>query len=161
MTGPVRHLTASAVVLDERRGRVLLIWHKASRLWMFPGGHIDAGEAPHEAALREVMEETGLPATIVNTAPWLPGLPSAWVTDEYPAPAKPARPGKPAEAAHSHVDLLFLAVADSMAPTAPALDEVSAARWAPIAGLATLPPNLRREVPRLAYLALEVVRDLM
>lgn len=29
-------------------------------LWTNPGGHMDAGETPHEAALREVFEETGL-----------------------------------------------------------------------------------------------------
>ncbi|MBI3566410.1 MAG: NUDIX domain-containing protein, partial [Elusimicrobia bacterium] len=31
-------------------------------LWLPPGGHIDEGETPDQAALREVKEETGLEA---------------------------------------------------------------------------------------------------
>jgi len=34
--------------------------HKLLGLWLQPGGHIDPGEEPWEAALREAAEETGL-----------------------------------------------------------------------------------------------------
>jgi 8-oxo-dGTP pyrophosphatase MutT (NUDIX family) len=38
--------------------------------WEFPGGHLDPGEQPYEAALREFLEETGLTmpidATVIN-----------------------------------------------------------------------------------------------
>ena len=54
------HLTSSAVVLSERG--VLLHRHKRLGLWLQPGGHIDAGEDPADAATREVLEETGLVA---------------------------------------------------------------------------------------------------
>ena len=52
------HVTASAVVVG-RRGTVL---HRHRRLgrWMQPGGHVDRGESPPAAALRESEEETGL-----------------------------------------------------------------------------------------------------
>ena len=33
--------------------------------WVFPKGHIEAGESPEEAALREVREESGVVATII------------------------------------------------------------------------------------------------
>ena len=33
--------------------------------WIFPKGHIEAGETPERAALREVLEEAGVRATIV------------------------------------------------------------------------------------------------
>jgi 8-oxo-dGTP pyrophosphatase MutT (NUDIX family) len=36
--------------------------------WVFPKGWIDPGETPEEAALREVREETGIRAQIVNVA---------------------------------------------------------------------------------------------
>lgn len=37
--------------------------------WVLPKGHIDAGEAPDAAALREVMEETGITASIIGPIP--------------------------------------------------------------------------------------------
>ncbi len=34
--------------------------------WVFPKGHMEAGESEHETALREVKEETGLDVTFVD-----------------------------------------------------------------------------------------------
>jgi ADP-ribose pyrophosphatase YjhB (NUDIX family) len=48
-----------------RGGKTLLLKHKKLGLWLPPGGHIDEGETPDEAALREVREETGLEADFV------------------------------------------------------------------------------------------------
>ena len=43
--------------------------------WQMPQGGIDAGEDPHTAALRELTEETGVPATqvtiLAESAQWL------------------------------------------------------------------------------------------
>jgi 8-oxo-dGTP pyrophosphatase MutT (NUDIX family) len=52
------HVTGSAIVVGPRG--VLLLKHKRLGLWLQPGGHIDPGETPWEAALREAQEETGL-----------------------------------------------------------------------------------------------------
>jgi 8-oxo-dGTP pyrophosphatase MutT (NUDIX family) len=52
------HVTASAIVVG-RRGTVLHL-HKRLGRWMQPGGHIDPGEEPPEAAVREAVEELGL-----------------------------------------------------------------------------------------------------
>ncbi|GAB4155376.1 MAG: hypothetical protein Fur0021_22690 [Candidatus Promineifilaceae bacterium] len=46
-------------MVDER-GQVLLVQRDDSRTWAPPGGAMDAGEMPPEAAAREVEEETGL-----------------------------------------------------------------------------------------------------
>lgn len=41
--------------------------NRAGRLeWCLPKGHIEAGETPEEAAIREVAEETGIDADIIR-----------------------------------------------------------------------------------------------
>ena len=53
---------AACVILDGD-GRVLLVHHTYGRLnWELPGGLAEAGEAPDQTAIRELLEETGLHA---------------------------------------------------------------------------------------------------
>ena len=51
--------SAAAVVFDDA-GRILLIKHRDTDTWVTPGGAIEPGETPAEAAVREMWEETGL-----------------------------------------------------------------------------------------------------
>jgi 8-oxo-dGTP pyrophosphatase MutT (NUDIX family) len=72
------HVTAS-VFCVSRLG-VALHRHRRLGIWLQPGGHVDEGEAPDAAALRELMEETGIaavhlvPSRLVHVAvhdvPW-------------------------------------------------------------------------------------------
>ena len=50
----------------SRRGRykVAVVYREARRDWTFPKGKLDEGESFEEAALREVVEETGITAVI-------------------------------------------------------------------------------------------------
>lgn len=48
--------------LVHKEGKVLLVKVqnlKGERVWTFPKGHLEKGETPRQAALREVEEETG------------------------------------------------------------------------------------------------------
>jgi 8-oxo-dGTP pyrophosphatase MutT (NUDIX family) len=64
------HVTGSAIVLASD-GRTVLHRHKRLGLWLQPGGHLDPGESPADAALREAVEETGLPLRHPDTGPRL------------------------------------------------------------------------------------------
>jgi 8-oxo-dGTP pyrophosphatase MutT (NUDIX family) len=51
--------SAAVAVFDERK-RLLLGLHADRNIWVLPGGLIEPGELPADAALREAWEETGL-----------------------------------------------------------------------------------------------------
>jgi 8-oxo-dGTP pyrophosphatase MutT (NUDIX family) len=144
ITKNTRHATASMVILDPDAAAVLLIWHVATGKWMFPGGHVDPGETPAEAAEREVREETGLGVRVLSMVPW--------DVAEHRAPAKPHK-GEPA---HYHIDHLFIGVADSRWPLSATGDEgAPTALWVPIADLHSV--DARVDVPALAPRALREV----
>ena len=56
-----RHFTVAVFVVHA--GRVLLHYHRKLGKWLPPGGHIEDDELPDDAALREVLEETGIRAS--------------------------------------------------------------------------------------------------
>lgn len=53
--------------------------------WQMPQGGIDAGEAPLDAALRELREETGVPASAVEVLAEAPD----WIAYDLPAELVP------------------------------------------------------------------------
>lgn len=55
-TGGVR------VIIPDEAGKILMVkqYHEGKDIWMVPGGAIEEGENAAEAAMREVLEETGL-----------------------------------------------------------------------------------------------------
>ena len=59
-----RHFTVAAFVVWE--GNVLLHQHRKLGMWLPPGGHIEKDELPDDAAVREVLEETGIKVELVG-----------------------------------------------------------------------------------------------
>lgn len=47
------------VLISKYKGKLVLVRHKERSTWEIPGGHIEVGETPDEAAARELVEETG------------------------------------------------------------------------------------------------------
>jgi 8-oxo-dGTP pyrophosphatase MutT (NUDIX family) len=113
-TADPTHVTGSAVVLDGH-GRVLLHRHKRLGLWLQPGGHVDPGESPAEAARRETAEETGVIAAHPDDGPALVHV------DLHEGPR-----------GHVHIDLRYLLLATADAPLAPAPGESPQVAWCTI-----------------------------
>lgn len=94
------HVTASGLVL--RDGCLLLIWHDRLGRWLQPGGHVEEGETPLQAALREVLEETGYVCACHARQ-------QAEVPLDIDVHQIPAMPG--GDPAHTHIDMRYVLVA--------------------------------------------------
>jgi 8-oxo-dGTP pyrophosphatase MutT (NUDIX family) len=93
------HIVASAIIIQEEK--MLMIFHPFLKKWLQPGGHVDLGESPIQAAKRELLEETGFTA-----------LPHPW-QNKHSMPLDisihmiPTNPVK-RELAHLHYDFRYL-----------------------------------------------------
>jgi len=96
-----RHFTVAVFIVRE--GRVLLLFHRAFQRWLPPGGHLQAGEIPDDAAMREVFEETGLMVRFPDSSgSMVPGGPRLLTR---PAGIQLENPA----ADHEHIDMVYFA----------------------------------------------------
>jgi 8-oxo-dGTP pyrophosphatase MutT (NUDIX family)/GNAT superfamily N-acetyltransferase len=95
------HVTASAIVTGD--AGVVLHRHKRLGIWLQPGGHIDQGELPWDAARREALEETGLQVTPAASEPS-----TLLHVDVHPGPR-----------GHTHLDVRYGFTALSVEPAPP------------------------------------------
>jgi len=79
-------------------------FHEKIRKWLPPGGHVEEDELPHEGAVREVLEEAGVPPKLViagepdYSIPTVP-VPMAILVEEI-------------DGQHKHIDMIYLATTD-------------------------------------------------
>lgn len=134
------HLTASVLVLDRARTRLLLTLHAKSGRWFQFGGHTEpADQTLAGAALREAVEESGLAPDQLDLDP-VPVL-----LDAHPVPF--CGPGMDTW----HLDVMYRAIARDRAEHAVSEESVDVAWW-PLDGL----PN-----PELApFATLALAREL-
>lgn len=133
------HVTASALVVGQR-GTVLHL-HKRLARWMQPGGHIDRGEDPPEAARREAYEELGL---AVSHPPAGPRFIHLDVHD--------------AALGHTHLDLRYLLLAGTSDPQPPP-GESPEARWCTWEEAATMADDALAGALDVARAAWEEIDD--
>ena len=95
-----RHFTVAVFVVREKK--VLLHRHRKLGMWLPPGGHIERDELPDEAAVREVLEETGVEVELVGER-----------REDVEDPVQLHRPaGVQLEnigPGHQHIDLIYFA----------------------------------------------------
>lgn len=108
------HVTGSAIVVGPRG--VLLLKHKRLGIWLQPGGHIDPGETPWGAALREAREETGLDVAFAGPVDDV-GVPELVHVDVHPG-------GR----GHTHLDTRYLLDGGEADPSPPE-DESQEVNW--------------------------------
>ena len=115
----VGHLTASALVMDASRTKVLLTLHPKAGRWLQLGGHCEPGDATvRDAAIREAIEEGGIADVTMSAMPIH--------VDRHPVSCW----GSPSE----HLDVQFLAtVPDDAEPVIS--EESDDLRWFPLDGL--------------------------
>jgi 8-oxo-dGTP pyrophosphatase MutT (NUDIX family) len=144
------HLTASGLVLTPQRDAVVIVLHRRLNRWLQPGGHVDPGEMPHEAALREVAEETGL--TDLKILPAFSDDPTLPLDiDSHAIPASERKNEPP----HTHHDFRYAMILSADPVLRPALAEVAEVAVVPMDRIIreNILPDLARSLRRLRDLS--------
>jgi ADP-ribose pyrophosphatase YjhB (NUDIX family) len=138
-----QHLTASGVVIAN--SHALLIHHKRIGAWLPPGGHVENDELPHEAVIREILEETGVMVEILSE-----NLPDTGDPDAFLLPGPLCSHAVRAVEKSGevyHVDIVYLCrpvvTSDDQGeielPALVSNEEVHAVAWVPLAKMNEIP----------------------
>jgi S-adenosylhomocysteine hydrolase/8-oxo-dGTP pyrophosphatase MutT (NUDIX family) len=143
------HVTASIFLLCKKTKRVLLLDHKALRMMLQPGGHIDPKETPLKAALRELAEETGIKSgfQLRSLVPGDRDVPLH--IDTHPIPQNPEKN----EAEHFHHDFQYLAIVETEADVTVRDSEAGGYQWTDWDEFAALEKfkTIAAKIEKLAY----------
>lgn len=112
---PAMHLVSYFVVLDEMRGKLLLVAHRKAGLWLPTGGHVEAGEDPWATVVRECREELSIEAV------------ASPITGEHPLFLTVTRAR--GQGAHTDVSLWYLLHANADTINSYDQNEFDSIRW--------------------------------
>jgi len=110
---PPKHLVVYFIPVDAANQCLLLGDHRKSGLWLPPGGHVEDGEDPRQAVIRETREELGITAEFASDKPFFLTI-------------------TPTNGANSHLDVslwFVLQVARHEAQLSPDPGEFKDVRW--------------------------------
>lgn len=114
------HVTASAWILNHKRTKALMVYHRIYDSWSWCGGHLDGSDDPSATALQEAKAETGLnELRFIVTRPFALDL----------LPVYGHRKNHQYISSHLHLNLTYLLEADECASLQHKADENSAVAW--------------------------------
>lgn len=96
-------LAATTFVFNGER--FAIHFHEKVRKWLPPGGHVEQNELPHEAAIREVIEELGVKPRLLFD------LPPDYGIETVPLPV--AILVENIDSEHCHTDMIYAAESDT------------------------------------------------
>lgn len=150
-----RHFTATTYIVND--GATALHEHDRLGIRLPPGGHVDRDELPHEAALREVREETGLDAKLVATESSITGPNTRGLPEPAHLMLHDINVHEDGSVGHQHVDHLYYARVDSREIAPNGSDEVGSDGWRWYTPAELSASDLQRDVIDLGREAVSVV----
>ena len=115
------HFTSSAFVVNKERNKMVVVYHIINDGWIYPGGHADGEEDFLSVAVREVEEETGLKAKVIDE--------NIYSIQSLPVKGH-IKHGKYVSA-HLHFDVVYIMEADDEIPLVYREDESKGVKWIP------------------------------
>lgn len=116
------HFSSSAFVVNKERTKMVVVYHNINDGWIYPGGHADGEEDLLSVAVREVEEETGLKAKVLD---------SSIFSIQATAVKGHIKRGKYVSA-HNHLDVVYLLEADDTLPLQYREEESQGVKWIPL-----------------------------
>ena len=113
------HFSSSAFVVNKEKTKMLVVYHIINDGWIYPGGHADGEEDLLSVAVREVEEETGLKAKVLDEN----------IYSIQSAPVKGHIKNGKYVSAHLHLDVVYLMEADDKIPLVYKDDESKGVKW--------------------------------
>jgi 8-oxo-dGTP pyrophosphatase MutT (NUDIX family) len=144
---PVEFVVGAYIIRDDQ---VLLVDHRKLGMWIGLGGHVDPGEDPVQALLREIREEAGLEVEIVGPVTQVAADPR-----HKPLAVPRFMDRHEIDGKHQHVCLYYVCRIVSGEVTLKA-DEHHAIKWFAVEDLAD--PRVSRAAQVYATIAIEEMK---